>query len=141
MCTVLTWRWCWFWCCQDPTDFFFVLSMFMLPLLIASGSASWYLLKKDQEDQGLEAPCIANSWAWDSPLGTTANYTPLGGKTKEKEKEKKKRRKDKDKDGSEKRSKKRDKTKDGEEGAKRRRSKKSPPLSKADPKTEEMVVD
>ena len=33
------------------------------------------------------------------------------------------------------------KTKDGEEGTKRRRSKKSPPLSKADPKTEEMVVD
>jgi|EP01043_Picozoa_sp_COSAG02_P001661 hypothetical protein len=114
-----------------------VLSMLMVPLMLASGSASWYLLKKEQEEQGLEAPCIANSWAWDKPLGTTASYTPLGGKKKDKEKKKRR----KDKDGSEKRSKKRDKTKDGEEGAKRRRSKKPPPLSKADPKTEEAVID
>ena len=87
----------------------------------------------------MEAPCIANAWAWDNPLGTTAGYTPLGGKKKDKEK--KKRRKEKDKDGSEKRSKKRDKANDGEEGAKRRRSKKPPPLNKANPKTEEAVID
>ena len=111
--------------------------MIMLPLLIASGSASWYLLKKEQEEQGLEAPCIANAWAWDKPLGTTPAYTPLGGKKNEK-KEKKRR---KEKDGSEKRTKKRDKTKDGEEGTKRRRSKKSLPINNSDGKTEEVVVD
>lgn len=133
-----TLKWCLLCFSQDPTDFFVVLSLTMLPLLIASGSASWYLLKKEQEDKGLEAPCIANSWAWDRPLGTTPSYTPLGGNKKEK-KEKKKRRKDKD--GSEKSKKKRDRTKDGEEGTKRRRSKKPPPLNKTDGKAEEVVVD
>ena len=122
---------------QDPADFFFVLSLIMVPLLVASGSASWYLLKKEQEEQGLEAPCIANSWAWDKPLGTTPAYTPLGGNKREK-KEKKRR---KEKDGSEKRTKKRDKTKDGEEGTKRRRSKKPSPPNDSDGKTKEVVID
>eukprot|EP01046_Picozoa_sp_COSAG06_P078331 COSAG06_NODE_25959_length_625_cov_0.764259_1_plen_62_part_10 len=59
------------WIHEDPGGFFLLLGMMILPLLMLSGSASWYLMKKEQEDQGLEMPCIANSWSWDTPLGTT----------------------------------------------------------------------
>ena len=104
------------------------MAMMVVPLLFLSGSASFYLMKQEMEEKGLEMPCIANSWSWDTKLGTTPGYKSDRLKTLKKEKKERKL----DKDGNPKKKRPKAEKEAGAGGEeKKRRSKKPPPLKKS----------